>query len=50
MELKDMTIEQLKALGFDEINRLEQAKQNLQIIGARIQELQRKPPEPPQGE
>lgn len=34
-----MTIEELKALGYDQMNELNRVQQNLQIINARIAEL-----------
>lgn len=42
-ELKDYTVEELKALGFDIKNNMELQSQNLQIIN---QELQRRASEP----
>ena len=40
MDIKSMTIEQLKALAFDEVKRQAQAQRNLQILEARMQELE----------
>ena len=46
MDIKDMTIEQLKALAYNEIRRLEQVKNNLALLNQRINELE-KPCEQP---
>lgn len=43
--LEQMTIEELKAIGFDQMNELARIQQNLQIINARIQELSKLPKE-----
>jgi uncharacterized coiled-coil protein SlyX len=42
MNIEDMTIEQLKALAYDQIISLEQTKQNLVILQNKINELQNK--------
>ena len=41
MELEKMTIEQLKALAFDQIVERDRAQQNITIITNRIAELQK---------
>lgn len=40
MDIKNMSIEQLKALAYDEVLRLEQSKNNLQILNKRINDLE----------
>lgn len=37
MDIKTMTVEQLKALAFDQLVLLEQAQNNLKVINAEIQ-------------
>ena len=41
MELKDMTIDQLGNCAYQEMKRMTQCQRNLQIIEARIQELEK---------
>lgn len=36
MDLKKMSVAELKALGYDEMKRLEQSQRNIQIIEAQI--------------
>ena len=40
MELKDMTIDQLGNCAYQEMKRMTQCQRNLQILEARIQELE----------
>lgn len=44
--LEQMTIEELKAVGYDQMNELARVQQNLQIINARIVELSKPKEEP----
>lgn len=41
--IEQMTIEELKALEYDQMNELNRVQQNLQIISARIVELSKLP-------
>ena len=41
--VEEYSIQELKALGYDEMARLEMAQKNLQIINARIAELSKLP-------
>ena len=43
MDLTTMTIEQLKALGFDQMQILNQTQQNLNVIYAEIEKRKNKP-------
>ena len=44
MNLKDMSIEALKSLAYDQGKIFEQARQNLQILNQRINELEKEKP------
>lgn len=44
--IEQMTIEELKAVGYDQMNELARVQQNLQIINARIVELSKPKEEP----
>ncbi len=44
--IEQMTIEELKSLGYDQMNELARVQQNLQIINARIAELSKPKEEP----
>jgi len=40
MDIKNLDLKELKALAYDEGKRFEVARQNIQILNARIQELE----------
>ena len=40
MDIKSMTVEQLKALAYDQAKIFEKTRQNLQLLNARINELE----------
>jgi hypothetical protein len=42
-KLEEYTIQELKALGYDEMARLDMAQKNLQVINTRIAELLKLP-------
>jgi hypothetical protein len=42
-DISTMTVEQLKALAYDEISRLEVCKNNLQILNAELQKRANQP-------
>lgn len=47
MNIDQMSVTELKALVYDELVKVEQAKQNLQILNARIAELSKPAEEAP---
>ena len=45
MDIKDLSIKDLKEMAYNELRKFDVARQNLQILNARIQELENATPE-----